>query len=535
MLGPSCKQARLGRAVDAWDVQTRAVADVLGETVDKMSANGLTEVGWPEVRPDGNTLISSDAAILVDSVDPNWFSSELLILKRLFKKIFFDIIFSENTRIPIGLTLANNLIQPGLVSEDVRKTLGWLPAVIRLDALCAEHLQRWSCDDKTLSSNTHRQRSRSHQSFLYLNSPDSPGHVGTIETDYDLDAWDIPWVDKLYYPTSSRRRDLLAEGVCVLRCKTYCKWPTRIRLGNPGFDKAGRISPIRLKRSESGPARCVIRMDPPPGRGPGESTGFDSIRPDSPDPPRSDMPPALKIRPTPCESRLCSLDSQTHSSARKKTEGVLQLQDFFSAVADRKSGRWLRDLESGGRWETKKNLCSHFSQQETNRGGRWLCFHGKSSTMTMSLCFHSGKPTVVAASCQATKIVKEKQSGNRSDPAWKYGEQIDVPQAGKDKEIVEEEEACFDDGSDEGTNQDDEQIRYMDDKISKFPNTQIYKKKPLIYEIPKIPKKMGSDGSPIGDPPAVGWAPMGAPLESTQWGIGCMDGKVGRSGLESAD
>ncbi|MQL80672.1 hypothetical protein Taro_013108 [Colocasia esculenta] len=43
--GPSCRQARLGRAVHAWDAQTRAVADVFGETVDEMSANGLTEVG----------------------------------------------------------------------------------------------------------------------------------------------------------------------------------------------------------------------------------------------------------------------------------------------------------------------------------------------------------------------------------------------------------------------------------------------------------------------------------------------------------
>ncbi|MQL80919.1 hypothetical protein Taro_013360 [Colocasia esculenta] len=49
-----------------------------------------------------------------------------------------------------------------------------------------------------------------------------------------------------------------------------------------GFDKAGQIGPIRPNWSESGPARCVIRMDPPPGRGPGESTGFDSIRLDSP-------------------------------------------------------------------------------------------------------------------------------------------------------------------------------------------------------------------------------------------------------------
>ncbi|MQM11529.1 hypothetical protein Taro_044436 [Colocasia esculenta] len=49
-----------------------------------------------------------------------------------------------------------------------------------------------------------------------------------------------------------------------------------------GFDKAGRIGPIRSNRSESGLAQCVIRMDPPPGRGPGESIGFDSIRLDSP-------------------------------------------------------------------------------------------------------------------------------------------------------------------------------------------------------------------------------------------------------------
>ncbi|MQL95095.1 hypothetical protein Taro_027762 [Colocasia esculenta] len=59
--------------------------------------------------------------------------------------------------------------------------------------------------------------------------------------------------------------------------------------------KAGRIGPIRPKRSESGPARCVIRMDPPPGRGPGKSTGFDSIRPDSPDLPRSDTPQSLRF------------------------------------------------------------------------------------------------------------------------------------------------------------------------------------------------------------------------------------------------
>ncbi|MQM13812.1 hypothetical protein Taro_046739 [Colocasia esculenta] len=47
--GPSCRQACLGRAVDAQDAQTRAIADVLGEAVDKMSANGLTEVGRSEV------------------------------------------------------------------------------------------------------------------------------------------------------------------------------------------------------------------------------------------------------------------------------------------------------------------------------------------------------------------------------------------------------------------------------------------------------------------------------------------------------